>query len=99
ETAKPTTKSKYVGCFGDRVGARTMPHQMASVATSKTPVTTCVSRCRAAGYPYAGLEYGGECWCGNSYNRYGESTACTMPCSGLPRVVCGGADALSAYRI
>ena len=30
--------------------------------------------CAAMGYRYMGLQYAGECWCGNSYGRYGVET-------------------------
>lgn len=28
---------------------------------------------------YAGLQYGSECWCGNSYGKYGNTTGCGTP--------------------
>ena len=46
------------------------------------------------GHSFAGLQNGGECWCGPSYNKYGPSAACTTKCSGDYReseeAVCGG---------
>ncbi|CAM9243596.1 unnamed protein product [Phaeothamnion confervicola] len=105
-TRKPTPKpggggggSAYEGCWTDRVGARALPHGVQAVTNSATPLATCIYRCRAGGYAYAGLEYYGECWCGLHYDRYGRAAgACTTPCSGNPKVRCGGANALSVYK-
>ena len=41
-------------------------------------------------YKYAGLQNGSYCFCGSSYNNYGESSICEIPCSGDPTSVCGG---------
>ena len=30
----------------------------------------CADKCRD--YKYFGLQYFGECWCGNSYGKHGE---------------------------
>ncbi|CAM9586716.1 unnamed protein product, partial [Sphacelaria rigidula] len=41
-----------------------------------------------------------QCFCGvngNSFDRLGESTACTMPCSGDSSETCGGRNAISVY--
>ena len=40
-----------------------------------------------------------QCWCGNSYDKYGKSTRCTMPCAGDDGRDCGGRDALSVYEV
>merc|ERR1711959_392507 len=37
---------------------------------------TCFNRCSEAGYAYAGLQYTGECHCGNEYGKHGETTGC-----------------------
>lgn len=42
------------------------------------------------GYLFAGTQYGIECYCGNSYGRYGQSTLCDLPCEGNPFQTCGG---------
>ena len=52
------------------------------------------------GYTYAGMVDGDECFCGNSgYDQFGLSTDCTTPCSGDSKVICGGDDSLSVYKI
>lgn len=42
------------------------------------------------GYLFAGAQYGRECFCGNSYGKYGQGTSCYIKCSGDPYQNCGG---------
>ncbi|WVQ93270.1 hypothetical protein IAU59_000336 [Kwoniella sp. CBS 9459] len=63
---------------------------------------TCLNYCAARGYQYAGVEYGRECYCGNSIDNGADltktSTACGTPCAGNPTVPCGGQNALTVYN-
>jgi len=62
----------------------------------------CESVCGARHqYKYFGLQYGSECWCGNSYGRHGEESAdkCTKPCNGDVTQQCGGELTNSVYEI
>ena len=47
---------------------------------------SCISLCSNAGYGYAGMEFGVQCWCGNkittTLNVLPDSTYCTKPCGG-----------------
>ena len=44
---------------------------------------TCTQVCRENKYEYAGVQVGWQCFCGNSYGKYGEepASACDRPCS------------------
>ena len=43
---------------------------------------------------------GDECYCGDfGYDLFGLSADCTTPCSGDSKVICGGDDSLSVYKI
>src|SRR5690348_8580350 len=68
----------------------------------------CESVCGARHqYKYFGLQYGMECWCGNSYGKYGKidpegttpQTGCNSICSGDPSLKCGGENLNSVYEI
>ena len=63
----------YTGCYTDSVGARTLPG--ATFNGNTMTDESCVSFCLNKGYPYAGTEYGGECYCGTTI----ASTATTAP--------------------
>src|SRR5262249_53265626 len=84
----PVTTTAPIGCFADQ-STRDLPTKLWSNSTN-TP-TACIAGCQKAGFAYAGVQYTSECWCGNSYGRYGTSTNCTMTCSGDSTQICGGA--------
>ena len=43
---------------------------------------------------------GNKCYCGDfGYDLFGLSADCTTPCSGDSKVICGGDDSLSVYKI
>lgn len=47
------------------------------------------------GYRYAGVQYKNECWCGNSYGKYGDlpEASCGAYCPGNQSMTCGGYNA------
>ena len=51
------------------------------------------------GWPFAGLQYSKECFCGNYYNRYGAADNCNMECGGDDTQTCGGGYANQVYRV
>ncbi|PBP16928.1 cell wall-binding protein [Diplocarpon rosae] len=71
-----------LGCYTESTTGRALPN--GKTITTKT-VAGCVAACAASNYVYAGLEYGGECWCGNAFTAGAVLTALT-DCS----TVCGG---------
>jgi hypothetical protein len=91
----------YQGCFEDR-SDRALPDNLMT-SPAMTP-SSCRSRCAANGKSYAGVQYGSECWCGNTNPAnasppYALKTGeCTMPCSGNAAVACGGSWRNSVYR-
>jgi hypothetical protein len=91
----------YQGCYEDRID-RALPDNLATSATM-TPMS-CRSACAAAGKSYAGLQFGSECWCGNTNPATAnppyalETGQCTTPCGGDAGVACGGIWRNSVYR-
>ena len=99
ETGKPVAGSAGVaggnplGCFVDKdqrdlVGA----HSYADTASA------CIAFCASKGFKYAAKQAGTHCFCGNSYGRYGPSSAC-VSCRGLPATDCGGSYANYVWEI
>ena len=85
----------YLGCAIDDVNARTLPPGGAGDS-----IETCIKSC--SGFTYAGIEYGGQCYCGNTVasNRMpiaGVLGNCNMPCNNNSTEICGGPNALSLY--
>ena len=66
-------------------------------------VEKCINFCKGKSMTYAGLEYSGECYCGNKIAsdrapKSGSLGNCLMKCSGNADEVCGGAAAISLYQ-
>jgi hypothetical protein len=94
ETAAPLGPTP-LGCFADS-GNRDLA--VGLPGTTYT-VETCTAGCGAAGYKYAGLQWYGYCFCGNTYGAYGASANCTTPCSANAGETCGGGWANSVYQV
>jgi hypothetical protein len=70
----------------------------ATFASDDMTLEACQAYCSA--YTYFGVEYGRECYCGNSFNA-GSTLApaadCSMTCPGAPTQYCGAGNRLSVY--
>lgn len=100
----------YVGCFAEGADGRTLRGASTSSAGGMT-VEACEAFARegnsGAGYRYAGVEYGSQCYVGNSIippaaaalndTSSPPSSQCDMACSGDGSEVCGGPGVLSVY--
>ncbi|KZF19452.1 WSC-domain-containing protein [Xylona heveae TC161] len=87
----------YSGCYAEPNGGRALPNLIA--ATDTMTVEQCLGSCAA--YEYVGIEYGRECWCGNSLNTgalKAASSDCSMTCSGNSTEICGAGNRLSLYQ-
>ncbi|KAJ4303232.1 hypothetical protein N0V90_002125 [Kalmusia sp. IMI 367209] len=61
---------------------------------------TCLTACGAKGFPFAGTEFGRECYCGvvlGNGTVAADATQCSTPCTGNSTQYCGGLDHLSLY--
>jgi C1A family cysteine protease len=100
-TPKPASKISLaaIGCWADSVTQRALPAKLS--VSSNSQLMDCVWLAYKAGYKYFGLTFGGECWGGDgsTYNMYGQSSSCNMPCVGNPTETCGGQWAITTYQI
>lgn len=90
----------YVGCFrdsGDRDNRVMEAQQFIAAEEAHFSIKQCVDKCTDEGYMYAGLQYTGECFCGNVYNTYGEGDSCNSPCK-HGGGYCGGGWQNSVYE-
>ncbi|KAH9958446.1 copper radical oxidase [Russula dissimulans] len=94
-------KWQYSRCLAEPGAVRVFPYQI--IFLNNNTAQNCLSQCSTFGYPAAGMELGDECWCGDvaDITNYGGTTAaatdCSMPCSGDPLHLCGGAERLQLY--
>jgi len=85
----------YLGCFNDPNNPFDLDGYLER-SGANTP-QRCVATCAAQGFPFAGVQYGQSCLCGNSYGNHGTSDRCNMPCTGDSSQVCGGYNSNSVY--
>ncbi|KAH8801520.1 WSC domain-containing protein [Xylogone sp. PMI_703] len=86
-----------VGCYTEGTNTRALSIGKANAAGT---VKGCVDACTS--YAYAGVEYGGECWCGNSFGSGAAPTSiseCNMVCKGNSSEYCGAGSRLNVYEI
>ena len=91
----------YIGCFkdkGDPFGTQNRDLDGLMVDKIDMTVEDCINLCSSKGFKYAGVEYGTQCFCGNSYGKYATANNCNMKCSGNLNEICGGFWANSVYK-
>lgn len=90
----------YMGCYQDS-STRALAFGYIRDTNSMT-VDYCVNHCRNLGYPFAGVEYYYECFCGHTYDLHNNGnprpeSECSTACRGDPTQICGGSWRLSVY--
>ncbi|KAF4575259.1 WSC domain-containing protein [Pleurotus pulmonarius] len=87
----------YQGCYTDSVSDRTLSHS--HHVDGGITIESCVAFCSTNGFSFAGLEFGDECFCGNSIGASTKKSdsECAMVCSGNLAEFCGGRDRLTLY--
>jgi hypothetical protein len=86
---------KFLGCFKDSNNPFDLDGFLER--SSRNTPESCVAKCRAKGFAFAGVQYGESCLCGNSFGKQGTSTACNIKCTGDSSKVCGGLYCNSVY--
>uniref|UniRef100_A0A1B0BVC3 protein xylosyltransferase n=1 Tax=Glossina palpalis gambiensis TaxID=67801 RepID=A0A1B0BVC3_9MUSC len=94
------TANNQLGCYRDEKEFRLLSGYFINFKTTNTP-KNCVQLCLQSGFPYAGVEYSRECFCGTdappSTAKLPDSS-CSMKCSGDAHEVCGGYYAINIYE-
>lgn len=94
----------YAGCYTDNTSNRALGSASLVDYTSMT-VEKCGQFCSGGGYLMFGLEYAGECWCGNAIAggntiAPNQDAECTSTCPGdETELACGAANRLNVYLI
>ncbi|KAF2786750.1 WSC-domain-containing protein [Melanomma pulvis-pyrius CBS 109.77] len=95
--ASPIGNYSYAGCVADAAERRLLPVVVTDDAMTNG---VCVAAAEAAGFKYAGTEYGRECWMGNATTGGSgrvEEGLCGMKCAGAMGELCGGSRLLSLW--
>ncbi|KIY62070.1 glycoside hydrolase family 71 protein [Cylindrobasidium torrendii FP15055 ss-10] len=98
-SSSPTWTSQ--GCIAE--GTTGSRRALNGINTSSDNMTPTICQAFCAGYDYAGVEYGRECYCGNTLTNNGASglvadaASCDVHCSADSSAACGGTWFLSLY--
>ena len=79
---------------------RVITNTVVEYVQSNTPFA-CATHCNSLNYPYAGVEYGDECYCGTGLRsgiQNATAGACNMLCPGSYYDLCGGSWAMQIYQ-
>ncbi|EWG40963.1 hypothetical protein FVEG_03171 [Fusarium verticillioides 7600] len=88
-----------IGCYTEATNARALTNGRGN---NPPTVANCVQACSNDNFLYAGVEYGGECYCGNSFSDGSVPapiTDCAMLCNGNSSEYCGGPSRLNVYEL
>lgn len=90
----------HMGCYSEGTTGRTLTYAVGTIPGAQLTVDKCTAACLTAGYILAGVEYGGECFCGNTISNGGAPAAsgCSMTCNGNSSEFCGGGNRLNVYN-
>lgn len=95
----PFAPWNYVGCFMDLGNPSTLPFDTPGTSFNNMTVEFCIASCKGNGYRYAGLEYYGQCFCGDSINGQAASPSdCNAACTGNSSETCGGTSRISVWQ-
>ena len=108
-TPSPTTVTSlaahmYLGCFSEASGTRALSDSQQFYGEGeRTDVESCSEAC--SDYTYFGVEFGAECYCGNTINlgsvpQLGstpDETGCNKACAHNGGEYCGGGNRLNLY--
>ncbi|EFQ28557.1 WSC domain-containing protein [Colletotrichum graminicola] len=90
-----------IGCYTDDTDhGRTIAERQDQVAFDTMTPSSCLQACADDGYPFAGLEYGGECYCGvvmGNYTKPAAKEECNTLCNGDKTKTCGGAARVEIF--
>jgi hypothetical protein len=88
-TLTAVTGWTYLGCYSDGLDARALSQNI--YFDNAMTVEKCLSYCKGKGSKSAGVEYGTQCYCGDSIASFSIANGsldpviygCNMPCGGM----------------
>lgn len=89
----------YYGCYTEGKGVRALTGGATYDFENMTAIE-CGTYCTSHSFGLWGIEYSGECYCGNTLSAGSLKTfesLCNIPCPGNATTICGGNGHLSLY--
>ncbi|KAL0822523.1 hypothetical protein ABMA28_004572 [Loxostege sticticalis] len=99
-TGNNVVYGNHLGCFKDEKKLRILSSFYGNYATTNSQ-TSCLDICVQAGFPYAGVQYASECFCGDSpplESAKIEDELCDMKCPANPAETCGGYFTMNIFQ-
>ena len=87
-------------CYEDNPNNRDLPHELLIPSGLSDSTVWCLSQCGGLGYIYAGIQYSSQCFCGNSFGKYGiaPDSDCSRSCQDTSGTkTCGGTSRNNIY--
>lgn len=98
----PANSWSWMGCWNDK----NSPRALSGPSTAKgQTIDNCAEYAWRNGYNIIGLQYGNECWYGNSlsnaerYGAYNSGNGCNTACPGDSNQVCGGSYINNIFQL
>ncbi|XP_048525855.1 xylosyltransferase oxt [Dendroctonus ponderosae] len=91
---------KEMGCFKDEKNFRLLNGYFGVSKTDNSPIY-CMNLCLQSGFPYAGVQYAQECFCGSDEPPSGSKlpdSSCNIKCPGDAHATCGGYYTMNVYQ-
>ncbi|AEO57580.1 hypothetical protein MYCTH_94171 [Thermothelomyces thermophilus ATCC 42464] len=90
-----------LGCWTDDSSlGRALTYRQVQLDSATLTTEKRLQACRDGGFPFAGTEYSGECYCGvviGNDTYAAPADECDMPCNGNADETCGGRSRLNLY--
>ncbi|KAF2752327.1 copper radical oxidase [Sporormia fimetaria CBS 119925] len=92
---------KYAGCLTEDYPNRLLDYQI--ILSKNNSATNCISQCSKFGFDAGGMEYGDECYCGDTRAviaagaAFAPEAECNFGCTGSPGTICGGPGRITYY--
>lgn len=90
-----------LGCWtDDSSSGRALVYRQDQLDSATLTTAKCLQACRDGGFPFAGTEFGGECYCGvviGNDTYAADASQCDMPCNGASSEKCGGRGRLNLF--
>nr|CAI5851663.1 unnamed protein product [Callosobruchus analis] len=98
--SKGLSTGKQLGCFKDEKNYRLLSGYFGINKKSNSP-HYCIKLCLQSGFPYAGVEYSNECFCGTEEPPLSSKipdSSCNSKCPGDSHSTCGGYYAINIFQ-
>ncbi|KAI9745866.1 MAG: hypothetical protein M1818_000547 [Claussenomyces sp. TS43310] len=89
-----------IGCWTEATDSRALKDESYTSTTNMT-AESCLTFCSKYNLPFAGVEYGQECYCGSVLQAGSALTAatdCNMACTGNQWETCGAGSRLQVFK-